>query len=130
MQIEKIKLVLKPFDKGTFEMKPRIIYVNETGHRMSSESKPVAIDVLQVVLAGRIPIGLENVDELLLGGIPENYSVILTSSSCDEKDSLIKSFLRSGITKEQVTFLVTAARANTRYSTSQHKNIISKWQKT
>ena len=114
MQIEKIKLVLKPFDKGTFEMKPRVIYVNETGHRMSSEPKPVAIDVLQVVLAGRIPIGLENVDELLLGGIPENYSVILTSPSCDEKDSLIKSFLRSGITKEQVTFLVTAVISGTK----------------
>jgi KaiC/GvpD/RAD55 family RecA-like ATPase len=39
--------------------------------------------------------------------MPEGYSIMLTSPSCDEKDLLIKSFLESGIREGQVTFLVT-----------------------
>jgi KaiC/GvpD/RAD55 family RecA-like ATPase len=74
---------------------------------MVSEPKPAAIDVLEVALPGRIVTGNEGLDDLLLGGIPENYSVILTSPSCDEKDLLIKRFLESGMKNGQVTFLVT-----------------------
>jgi KaiC/GvpD/RAD55 family RecA-like ATPase len=107
LKTEKIRLVLRSFDKGTFKISPRIVYVDETGHRMVSETKPVAIDVFEVILPGRITVGYGDLDDLLFGGIPENYSVILTSPSCDEKDLLIKSFLESGIRDGQVTFLVT-----------------------
>ncbi|NIV44121.1 hypothetical protein GWN49_04475, partial [Candidatus Bathyarchaeota archaeon] len=40
-------------------------------------------------------------------GIPENYAVILTSPSCDEKDLLIERFLKTGIEANQVTLYVT-----------------------
>ena len=107
LKTEKVMLVLRAFDRGTFQMKPRIIYVDETGHQMISEPKPAAIDVLEVALPGRIVTGNDGLDDLLLGGIPENYSVILTSPSCDEKDLLIKRFLEFGMKNGQVTFLVT-----------------------
>jgi KaiC/GvpD/RAD55 family RecA-like ATPase len=108
LKTEKVMLVLRASNKGTFEMKPRIIYVDETGHQMVSEPKPATIEVLEVALPGRIGTGNDVLDDLLLGGIPENYSVILTSPSCDEKDLLIKRFLESGMRDGQVTFLVTA----------------------
>lgn len=97
LKTEKVRLVLRAFDKGIFEMNPRIIYVDETGHQMISEPKPAAIDVLEVALPGRIATGHEGLDDLLFGGIPENCQVILTSPSCDEKDLLIRSFLESGM---------------------------------
>ncbi len=44
---------------------------------------------------------------MLLGGIPENYAVILTSPSCDERDLLIEKFLETGAKNGEVTFYVT-----------------------
>jgi KaiC/GvpD/RAD55 family RecA-like ATPase len=43
---------------------------------------------------------------MLFGGIPENYAVILTSPSCDEKDLLIKRFLEPRVKEGQITFYI------------------------
>jgi KaiC/GvpD/RAD55 family RecA-like ATPase len=59
------------------------------------------------VLPGRRSTGFEDLDNLLLGGIPENYAVALTSVSCDERDLLIKRFLEAGLKEGQITFYVT-----------------------
>lgn len=60
------------------------------------------------LIPGRIPVGYEDLDKLLLGGLPKNYAVILTSSSCDERDVLIRRFLETGASKGEITFYVTA----------------------
>jgi predicted transcriptional regulator/KaiC/GvpD/RAD55 family RecA-like ATPase len=70
--------------------------------------EPVTIEIPEVVLPGRINSGYKDLDGLLFGGIPENYAVILTSPSCDERDLLIKDFLEEGAKEGQVTFYVTA----------------------
>ena len=69
--------------------------------------EPVTIEMPEVVLPGRIPTGHKDLDNMLFGGIPENYAVLLTSPSCDEKDLLIKKFLETGAKKGQTTFYVT-----------------------
>jgi len=69
--------------------------------------KPPAEPVTIEVLPGRITTGYGDLDNLLFGGIPENYAVILTSPSCDERDLLIKKFLETGAKKGEVTFYVT-----------------------
>jgi KaiC/GvpD/RAD55 family RecA-like ATPase len=72
------------------------------------EARPEApVVVPKIVLPGRIPTGSEDLDNLLHGGIPQGYSVALTSPSCDERGSLIKRFLEAGAKKGDVTFLVT-----------------------
>jgi KaiC/GvpD/RAD55 family RecA-like ATPase len=43
----------------------------------------------------------------LRGGIPENYAVALTSPSCDERESLVRSFLQTGAEQGEVTFYLT-----------------------
>ena len=43
----------------------------------------------------------------LYGGIPEEYAVILTSPSFDERSLLIRKFLEEGAKKGEVTFYVT-----------------------
>ncbi len=82
-------------------------YARTQGHQMVLEPEPVAIEVSKVVLPGRITTGYKDLDNLLFGGIPENYAVIMTSPSCDERDLLIKNFLEAGAKKGQITFYVT-----------------------
>jgi KaiC/GvpD/RAD55 family RecA-like ATPase len=42
-----------------------------------------------------------------LGGIPENYAVVLSSPSSDERDLLIKKYLKVGVEAGQITFYIT-----------------------
>ncbi len=107
LKTEEIRLVLRSLDKGTFQITPRIICVDENGHKMLRGPEPVTITVSEVVLPGRIITGYGDLDNLLLGGIPEKYAVILTSPSCDEKDLLIKRFLEEGVKEGQITFYIT-----------------------
>jgi tetratricopeptide (TPR) repeat protein len=67
------------------------------GILLTPEPKPV----------GPIATGYTDLDKLLSGGIPQNYAVLLTSPSCDERDMLVKSFLEIGAKKGEVTFYVT-----------------------
>ena len=78
-----------------------------TGTLMISEPEPIAIEALKVVLPDSITTGYGDLDDLLFGGMPRNYALILTSPSCDERNLLIKRFLEAGIKKAEVTFYVT-----------------------
>jgi tetratricopeptide (TPR) repeat protein len=78
----------------------RMIYA-ETGSEIVSKPKPAT------EVKGYVATGYADLDNLLFGGIPENYAVILTSPSCDERNLLIKSFLETGAKKDEVTFYVT-----------------------
>ena len=69
--------------------------------------EPIRVSVPEVVLPGRITTGYKDLDNMLFGGIPENYAVALTAPSCDEKDLLIKRFLEAGAKEGQITFHVT-----------------------
>jgi KaiC/GvpD/RAD55 family RecA-like ATPase len=112
LKTEEINLTLKSFEIGDFEIKPRIFCVDETGNKMLREMEPLAITVSEVVLADRVSTGYGELDSLLLGGIPENYAVILTSPSCDERDLLITRFLEAGVKDGQITFYITVEVSN------------------
>jgi predicted transcriptional regulator/KaiC/GvpD/RAD55 family RecA-like ATPase len=89
----------------------------ETFRRMqkffAALEEPITIKI-PVVLPGRITTGYKDLDNVLFGGIPENYAVILTSPSCDEKDLLIKRFLEAGAKEGQITFYVTTEASGVR----------------
>ena len=71
--------------------------------------EPVTVEMPKpspVVLADRVKTGHKDLDALLLGGIPKEYAIILTSPSCDERDLLVERFLRTGVNDRQVTFYV------------------------
>ena len=107
LKTEEIKLTLKSFDIGTFQIKPRIVCVDEIGNQIFRGLDALEIAVAEIVFPDCISIGCKELDNLLLGGIPENYSVILTSPSCDERDLMIKRFLEAGVKEGQVTFHIT-----------------------
>jgi tetratricopeptide (TPR) repeat protein/KaiC/GvpD/RAD55 family RecA-like ATPase len=54
-----------------------------------------------------VSTGYADLDKLLCGGIRSSSAVVLTSPSCNERDSLIKSFLKTGAEGGEVTFYVT-----------------------
>jgi KaiC/GvpD/RAD55 family RecA-like ATPase len=72
--------------------------------KAESRGEPSAVPP---VLPGRIKTGYEDLDNLLFGGIPQDYAVILEAPSCDERELLIKSFLEAGAREGQITFYVT-----------------------
>lgn len=59
---------------------------------------------------------------MLFGGIPENYAVILTSPSCDEKDLLVRRFLETGAKKGQITFYLTTEASGVRALTEESQS--------
>jgi tetratricopeptide (TPR) repeat protein/KaiC/GvpD/RAD55 family RecA-like ATPase len=79
----------------------------ETGRQRVSEPKPTA--EVSEGAPSHVATGSADLDNLLLGGIPQNYAVILTSPSHDERDLLIGNFLRTGVKKGEVTFYVTVS---------------------
>lgn len=96
--------------KDIEKVKSKLFYL-ETGRRMAERELPV--EVSEVALPERITTGYTELDDLLNGGIPRNYAVILTSPSCDERDLLIKNFLEVGVKVGQVTFHIIAKATGT-----------------
>jgi tetratricopeptide (TPR) repeat protein/KaiC/GvpD/RAD55 family RecA-like ATPase len=81
----------------------------ETGRRIL-KPEPAT----EVVLPERIATGFADLDDLLFGGMPRNYAVILTSPSCNERDMLVNRFLETGAKKGQITFHVIAKASETK----------------
>ena len=106
LRTDEIKITLRSFKKGSAEIKPRIVCVDWTGHQIFYSPEPVMVNVLGAVLPGRVSTGYAELDDLLFGGIPENYAVILTSPSSDEREQLIKKFLEAGAKAGQITFYI------------------------
>jgi KaiC/GvpD/RAD55 family RecA-like ATPase len=106
LKMDEISFSLKSFKKGTVEVKPRIVCLDLVGHDVSSDPDPVIFNVTGAVLSGRVRTGFADLDNLLFGGIPENYAVVLTSPATDEREQLIRKFLESGTKNGQVTFYI------------------------
>ena len=79
------------------------------GGLLTPEPKPI----------GPIATGYADLDKLLIGGIPPSYAVVLASPSCDERDSLVKSFLEAGARNGEVTFYVTTDPSISRVLTKE-----------
>ncbi len=101
------------------KVKSRLAYI-ETGREMVEPE--LVVKVPEIVLPGHITTGYEELDDLLFGGIPRNYSLILTSPSCDERDLLIKRFLETGAENGEVTFYVTIDPGKVKILTQEFPN--------
>jgi KaiC/GvpD/RAD55 family RecA-like ATPase/tetratricopeptide (TPR) repeat protein len=112
LRTDEIKITLRSFKKGTVEIKPRITCVDWVGRQVFYSPEPVVFNVLAAVLPGRVPTGSADLDNLLFGGIPENYAVILTSPSSDEREQLVRKFLEVGVKNGQATYYITAEVGN------------------
>lgn len=109
-----LEITLRSTKKGTFLIAPKILHTGVTGLQMSCKLDPVLISVSETILPGRIRTGFQDLDSLLFGGIPQSFAVVLTSPSCDEKDLLVKRYLRAGAEENEVTFCVTIDASSVR----------------
>jgi KaiC/GvpD/RAD55 family RecA-like ATPase len=86
--------------KDIEKVEAKLLYI-ETG-KVASVPKPTEL----------VCTGYADLDKLLCGGLRSGSSAVLSSPSCNERDSLIKSFLKTGAENGEVTFYVTTnARA-------------------
>jgi len=118
-QVRTIKLKLKAPEADTFSLNPQVTYMDELGEVKTCKpnSKTITVQPAEPkfnVLPGRASTGYAALDALLYGGIPENYSVALMSPSTDEREQLIKRFLKTGAEAGETTFHITAEAANTK----------------
>lgn len=114
LKVEEVRFSLEPKREGSFTIRPRILYLDENGKCRVSEADPMTL-----IVNGPVPessethrnlvdTGFAVLDKLLYGGIAANSAVVLASTPCDEKASLIRSFLKTGMNRKQTTFCVTA----------------------
>jgi len=108
LKLVEAKVVLQPSKKGVYNVKPTVHYLDELGRNRVLKLKSVEIKVEEIVLSDRVSTGTKELDALLLGGIPKEYSVALTGSPSDERELVIKNFLEAGVQEEQTSFYVTA----------------------
>jgi len=89
-----------------YHLKPKVHYLDELGKNKSLQLKSIVIKVEEVVLKDRVSTGTQELDSLLLGGVPEGYAVALTGPPSDEREMMIKNFLGAGNNENQITFYV------------------------
>ncbi len=105
---EKLRFTLRALEKGMYVIAPRVLYRDAMGAQKILDPKPITVNIKEVVLAGRVSTGFKDLDNLLLGGIPEKYAVLIGSISCDETMLIVNRFLEKGVREEEVTILITA----------------------
>ena len=108
LKLVEVKLTLQPSKKGKYQFNPSVHYLDEVGQNKILRLKSVEIKVEEVHLEDRISTGTQELDSLLLGGIPNEYAVVLSGSPSDEREYVIKNFLEEGIRKDEVVFYVAA----------------------
>jgi tetratricopeptide (TPR) repeat protein/KaiC/GvpD/RAD55 family RecA-like ATPase len=116
-QVVTMKLTLQAVKTGAFTLSPKVVYIDDLGKAKTCELNPITVTVEPAqpsahIAAGRVSSGFAELDDLLLGGIPENYAVVLASPSCDERELLIKRFLEAGAEAGETTFYLTAKTEN------------------
>lgn len=53
-----------------------------------------------------VSTGIDELDDILYGGVPEGYAVLLVSPPLDERDLITESFLLKGIDRDEVVLLL------------------------
>ena len=106
LKLVEVKLTLQPSKKGDYRLNPMVHYLDERGQNKTLQLKTLKIQVEEVRLEDRVTAGTEELDSLLLGGIPKEYAVVLSGSPCDERELIVKNFLEAGTKQGEVTFYI------------------------
>lgn len=120
---EKLRFTVRALRKGRYAISPRVVYMVGEGVQKILGLNPVTVEVKEVVLPGRVNTGYVELDNLLLGGLPEKYSVALTSISCDETKLLINRFVEKGAREGEITFLITVDTRRWEKLAKEHPNV-------
>ena len=106
LKLVEVKLTLQPSKKGKYQLNPKVYYLDELGQNKSLQLRTLEISVEEVFLEDRVSTGTQELDSLLLGGIPSEYAVVLTGPPNDKREYLIRNFLEAGIKDDEIVFYV------------------------
>ena len=106
LKLVEVKLTLQASKKGQYALNPQVHYLDELGQNKSLQLKKLEITVEEVLLEDRVSTGTLELDSLLLGGIPNEYAVVLSGSPSNERGYLIKNFLEAGMKENDIIFYV------------------------
>ena len=106
LKLVEVKLTLQPLKKGRYQLNPKVHYLDELGQNKSLQLRTLEISVEEVRLEDRVSTGTQELDSLLLGGIPSEYAIVLTGPPSDEREYLIRNFLEAGIKDDEIVFYV------------------------
>ncbi len=99
-------------------------FIPPTENEEPSEKNQIKVNLAryenEFISPKRISTGYKDLDNFLFGGLPERYAVIITSPSNDEREILIKNFLRAGINVGEVTFYLSLDSENGRSLAEEH----------
>ncbi|MCJ7423186.1 hypothetical protein MUP01_02820 [Candidatus Bathyarchaeota archaeon] len=110
LKTEEIELVVRPKTSGVFTLEPVVFYLDENGKYKASQSDQMIITVKQRDLKSCgnnehvVATGFLELDKLLYGGMAQNSAAVLVSGPNDERASIVRSFLETGLNSEQTTF--------------------------
>ncbi|KON31099.1 hypothetical protein AC482_01960 [miscellaneous Crenarchaeota group-15 archaeon DG-45] len=86
----------------------RIFLENVADEERHAEIFRYAIDRVEYSAANpTVSTGIDELDDILYGGVPEGYAVILISPPLDERDLLTEGFLRDGVDRDEAVLLIT-----------------------
>jgi len=105
LKLVEVKLTLQSAKKGNYQLNPQVHYLDESGQNKTLQLKTLEIQVKEVLLEDRVSTGTQELDSLLLGGIPSEYAVVLSGSPCDERELIVENFLKAGA-KEEIAFYI------------------------
>ena len=111
LKLVEVMLTLQASKKGQYHLNPRVQYLNELGQIKSLQLKTLEIEVEEIILEDRVTTGTKELDSLLLGGIPNEYAVVLSGPPCDEREMIINNFLESGV-EDGISFYITIEVSN------------------
>ncbi|UCD95862.1 MAG: hypothetical protein JSV35_04975 [Candidatus Bathyarchaeota archaeon] len=103
---ETFELKIMPLQPGNFSIAPRFDYADAAGRQRYYEPKAATITVSEPFHPNRVRTGYAELDRALMGGVPRRYAIILESISCDEKDSIVRDFLRTGVEQGEVVLFL------------------------
>jgi KaiC/GvpD/RAD55 family RecA-like ATPase len=106
LKLVEVKLTLQPSKKGRYQLNPKVHYLDEVGQNKFLQLKTLEIGVEEVILGDRGSTGTQELDSLLLGGIPQEYAAVLTGSPGEERQRIVNNFLEAGIKENEVVFHV------------------------
>ncbi|MEJ2241731.1 MAG: ATPase domain-containing protein [Candidatus Bathyarchaeota archaeon] len=112
LKLVEVKLTVQPSKKGDYRLKPRVHYLDEVGQPKDLQLKTLEIKIEEVIMEDRVTTGTQELDSLLLGGIPKEYAVVLTGSPSDERQKIIKNFLEIGIKSDESVYYITSETTN------------------
>jgi tetratricopeptide (TPR) repeat protein/KaiC/GvpD/RAD55 family RecA-like ATPase len=114
--VKTMKLTVMATRPESFNLAPAVTCIDDLGQTKTSSTRTFQINVHPKIkgaqVAGKITTGFDELDQLLLGGIPEGYAITLTSPSTDEKELLVKKFLEAGTQAGEMVFDITSVAGN------------------